>query len=108
MGEPAAYRKGEVLVKMGKMADALDYLEPAVEHWPEEPVYQALLGWALFKQPQSNPVRAREHLSIADGQQPNNALTLFRLGLVLRSLRENDTAEKLIARARRLDPDIAD
>ncbi|MEE8165660.1 MAG: DnaJ domain-containing protein, partial [Myxococcota bacterium] len=103
-----AYRKGEILLKMGNFAHALDYLEPAVELWPEEPAYQALLGWALYKQPQSNPEAAREHLAIADGQEPDNALTLFRLGLVLRSLGEKDAAEDFLARALALDPDIAD
>ena len=103
-----SYRKGEILLKMGNFAHALDYLEPAVELWPEEPAYQALLGWALYKQPQSNPEAAREHLAIADDQEPDNAVTLFRLGLVLRSLDEKDAAEDFLARARALDPDIAD
>jgi tetratricopeptide (TPR) repeat protein len=103
-----SYRKGEILLKMGNFADALDYLEPAVELWPDEPAYQALLGWALYKQPRSNLERAREHLNIADTQEPNNAVTLFRLGIVLRDLGEKDAADDLIARARAIDPDIAD
>ena len=90
---------------MGNFVAALDYLEPAVELWPEEPAYQALLGWALYKQPKSDSKRAREHLAIADEQEPDNAVTLLRLGLVLRSLDEEDAAEDHLARARALDPD---
>ncbi len=100
-----SYRKGEILHKMGNFVAALDYLEPAVELWPEEPAYQALLGWALYKQPKSDSKRAREHLAIADEQEPDNAVTLLRLGLVLRSLDEEDAAEDHLARARALDPD---
>jgi tetratricopeptide (TPR) repeat protein len=101
-----SFRKGEILLKMGNFLNALDYLKPAVELWPEEPAYQALLGWAYYKQPKSDPEHAREHLAIADKQEPNNAVTLFRLSLVLRSLDEMDAAEDFLTRARALDPDV--
>jgi len=102
-----SFRKGEILVKMGNFASALEYLEPAVELWPEEPAYQAELGWALFRQPSSDPSRAREHLEIASGQQPDDALSLFRLGLVLSSLGESDASEDCMVRARAIDPDVS-
>ena len=102
-----SFRKGEILVKMGNFAGALEYLEPAVELWSEEPAYQAELGWALFKQPKSDPTRAKEHLLIAVGRQPEHALSLFRLGMVLLSLGENDASEGYMVRARAIDPDIS-
>jgi tetratricopeptide (TPR) repeat protein len=102
-----SFRKGEILVKMGNFGGALEYLEPAVDLWPEEPAYQAELGWALFKQPRSDPMRAREHLEIANGQQPDDALLLFRLGLVLSSLGESDASEDCMVRARAIDPDVS-
>jgi len=41
-----SYRKGEILLRMGNFRGALEYLESAVELWPDEPAYQAGLAWA--------------------------------------------------------------
>jgi len=101
-----SFRKGEILVKMGNFHGALEYLEPAVELWPDEPAYQSGLGWALFKQPRSNAARARERLEIASSQAPDDPVILFRFGVVLRALGETETAEAMIARARALDPSL--
>jgi tetratricopeptide (TPR) repeat protein len=101
-----SFRKGEILIRMGNFASALEYLEPAVELWPEEPAYQAGLGWALYKQPRSDTARAREHLEIASSQAPDDAVILFRLGVVLRALGETEAANATLVRARALDPSI--
>ena len=101
-----SFRKGEILVKMGNFEGALEYLEPAVELWPEEPAYQALLGWALYKQPATDLERASQHLEIAAGQAPDDAVVLFRLGMVMRAAGENGRANELIARARAIEPSI--
>ncbi len=101
-----SFRKGEILVKMGNFDGALEYLEPAVELWPEEPAYQAGLAWALYKKPRSNVARAREHFEIAAGQAPENAQILYRLGHVLRSDGENERADELMARALAMDPSV--
>ncbi len=101
-----SFRKGEILVRMGNFAGALEYLEPTVQLWPDEPAYQSGLGWALYKQPGSNPARAREHLEIACSQAPDDAVILFRLGVVLRAMGETETADAMIARARSLEPSL--
>ncbi|MBW2500728.1 MAG: DnaJ domain-containing protein [Deltaproteobacteria bacterium] len=101
-----SYRKGEILVRMGNFAAALEYLESAVELWPDEPAYQAGLGWALYKKPRSEPERARKHLQIARQQAPEDAQVLFRLGVVLRDVGEREEADQLLARARALDSSI--
>jgi tetratricopeptide (TPR) repeat protein len=101
-----SFRKGEILVRMGNFASALEYLEPAVELWPEEPAYQAALGWALYRQPRSDAARAREHLETASSQAPNDAVLLFRLGVVLRALGEAEAAKAMLERARVLDPSM--
>ncbi len=103
-----SFRKGEILLKMGNFDGALEYLEPAVELWPEEPAYQASLGWALFRQPRRDIERAIHHLDLAAGQAPEDALILYRLGLALRTGGEEQRASQLIARARAIDPDIGD
>lgn len=101
-----SFRKGEILVKMGNFAGALEYLRPAVELWPSEPAYQAGLGWALYKQPRSDTAGAREHLEIASSLAPSDAVIMFRLGIVVRALGEARTAELMITRARERDPSL--
>jgi len=98
------FRKAEILMRTGNFKGALEYLRPAVELWPEEPAYQAALGWALFKKLPSQPDEARTHLERAhalDTQDPQIAL---RLGSVLKALGESEAAAPLLERARRLDP----
>lgn len=101
-----SFRKGEILLKMGNFDGALEYLEPAVELWPEEPAYQASLGWALFRQPRRDVERAIQHLDLAAQKAPDDAVILYRLGLALRSAGEEQRARELIAQARSIDPDI--
>lgn len=97
-----SFRKGEILLRMGNFLGALEYLEPAVELWPEEPAYQQALGWALFKQPQPDPDRAQIHLMTALELDPEDGSTLLRLGQVARSLGNEDAAADYAARAREL------
>ena len=91
---------------MGNFHGALDYLEPAVDLWPDEPAYQSGLGWALYKQQRTDAARAREHLEIASSQAPDDAVILFRLGTVLRAMGESESGDATIARARKLDPSV--
>lgn len=101
-----SFRKGEILVKMGNFQGALEYLQPAVDLWPDEPAYQSALGWALYKQPASDMPRAREHLERAHRQAPDDPITMFRFGMVLRALGDSETATALIARARSLESSL--
>ena len=98
-----SYRKGEILLRMGNFQAALEYLESAVELWPEEAAYQSGLGWACYKQPRSEPDRARTHLEKAHDLAPDDPVALFRLGVILRSLGEKDVGDRYIERARNLE-----
>ena len=100
------YRKGEVLLRMGDFKNALDYLAPAVEIWPEEGAYQSALGWALYKQAASDPKLAREHLTRAVEFGAEDAVAHFRLGMVFRALGENRAAAELLERAKELEPRV--
>jgi tetratricopeptide (TPR) repeat protein len=101
------YRKGEILMKQGNFRGALDFLRPAVELWPEDATYQSSLGWALYKAPPSDPIRAREHLERAYALEPRNPEVAHRLSLVLKTLGEVAPAANLAAKARELDPKLA-
>lgn len=98
------FRKGEILVKMGDFRGALQFLQNAVDVWPEEAEYQSTLGWALYKKAPSEPERAREHLERALPMAPKDAVVHFRLGVVLRALGESEAAKESLARAKALDP----
>jgi len=99
-----AYRKGEILVRMGDFRGSLEFLQSAVDLWPEEAAYQSALGWALYKKLPPDPAAARVHLEKAISLDAGDAVACFRLSLVLRSLGENEEANRLAAVARRLDP----
>jgi molecular chaperone DnaJ len=100
------FRKGEILVRMGDFRSALEYLEPAVDLWPDECDYQSELGWALHRQPQSDAERARVHLERAVELGPSQAVPAFRLGMVLRACGETEHADEYRALAKQIDPDV--
>ena len=99
------FRKAEILMRVGNFRGALEYLEPAVELWPEEAAYQAALGWSLFKKLPSEPERARAHLEAAYQINAEDAETVSRLALVLKALGDGDAADALQDKARQLDSD---
>jgi len=99
----AMFRKGEILIKVGNFAGALDFLRPCVELWPEEADYQAALGWALYKRKPSDPEAARAHLEKADTLRGDDPLTLFRLGMVLRRLGETEAGQARLDRSKALE-----
>lgn len=101
------YRKAEILMRTGNFRGALEYLRPAVELWPEEAVYQAALGWALFKKVPSEQDEARARLERAHALDAQNPQVLFWLGTVLKALGESGAAATLIEKAHRLDPSLA-
>jgi tetratricopeptide (TPR) repeat protein len=101
-----SYRKGEILLKMGDFAGAIEYLQPAVDAWPDEAAYQCALGWALYKQPASDVPAARACLEKAVRLTPEDALVHFRLGMVLRAVGETERANQALARARQIDPSV--
>ncbi len=100
------FRKGEIMLGAGNFQGALEFLEPAVELWPEESEYQCALGWALFRKSPADLERARRHLELAVETGPKNAVAHQRLGLVLRALDDHKGADAALARAKVLDPKL--
>ncbi len=100
------YRKGEILLRSGNFAGAIEFLRPAVELWPDESDYRSALGWALYRKLPSEPVLAREQLKRAVELAPKSATAIHRLSVVVRSVGEEETADSLLARARAIDPKI--
>jgi tetratricopeptide (TPR) repeat protein len=101
------FRKGEVMLRLGNFRGALEFLEPAVELWPEEPAYQSALGWAHYKKAPSEPDKALSHLEAAANLDPGDPVVLFRLGTALRATGQEERGATLIDRASSLDPKIS-
>jgi tetratricopeptide (TPR) repeat protein len=100
------FRKAEILMRVGDFRGALEFLEPAVELWPEEAAYQAALGWSLYKQTPPEPDRAREHLERAFELDPSIAQIAFHLSVVLKALGDDGASEALLTKARSIDPSV--
>ncbi len=100
------FRKAEVLMRVGNFRGALEFLEPAVELWPEEAAYQAALGWALYKKAPPEPERAREHLERAVELDPSAPRPLFHLSVIAKAQGDGAAAATLLANARALDPNV--
>lgn len=100
------YRKGEILLRKGDFAGALQYLAPAVELWPEDPAYQCALGWALHKKAPPRDEVARKHLEKALALDPKDPKAHLRLGMVLKALGDGAGAKKATAKAKQLDPKV--
>ena len=100
------YRKGEILLGMGDFRGALEYLQNAVEVWPDENVYQSDLAWAYYKKRPSQPEEALLHLKKALELNPSDAVGHFRMGLVLRALGRADEADEHLELAKNLDPQV--
>ncbi len=101
------YRKGEILLRSGNFAGALEFLVPASEQVPDDPAYALALGWALFKKSPADLEAARAACERAVKLDDHVALAHYRLGLVLQALGEGDAAASALAEARRLDPKLA-
>ena len=100
------YRKGEILLRSGNFAKAIEFLRPAVELWPDESDYCSALGWALYRKLPSEPIPAREQLERAVELSPRNATAIHRLSIAVRSMGEPEVADSLLDRARSIDPKI--
>jgi Flp pilus assembly protein TadD len=100
------FRKGEVLLRSGNFAGAIEFLHPAVELWPDESDYCSALGWALYRKMPSEPVLARKQLERAIALSPKNATAIHRLSIAVRSMGEDEKADSLLDRARSIDPKI--
>ncbi len=96
------FRKGEILLRAGNFAGALEFLGPAVQLWPEEATYQSALGWALYRSGADRAEDALPHLERAVALEPSDATAQQRLGAILRALGRDAAAGKAFARAKEL------
>lgn len=78
------YRKGEILIHMGDFRAALEYMQNAVQLYPQEATYQSDLAWCYFKKSPPEREPALEHIRKAIALDPSNPAALFRQDLIER------------------------
>jgi curved DNA-binding protein CbpA len=104
------FLKGEVLLKRGDHAKAIECFAAACKANPAEPQYRAYWAWARFENPQGRKeavVREVQRI-IADAvaAQPRFARGHFWLGQIWKFLNEPDRAEAAFREAANQDKDF--
>jgi curved DNA-binding protein CbpA len=104
------FLKGEVLLKRGDHAKAIECFAAACKANPGEPQYRAYLAWARFENPQGRKeaVVREVQRSIADvvAAQPRFARGHYWLGQIWKFLNEPDRAEAAFREAAHQDKDF--
>lgn len=100
------FRKGETLLRAGNFLDAVEFLDSAVQVWPDEADYQAALAWALHRKNPPENERSLSHFERAIELGGENAETLLRMSYPAKEMGDPARADALATKARRLDPDV--
>lgn len=106
-----AYSKGQVLLKSGRFAQALEYLRPAVRLCPDEPEYLSACAWAVYKSAPQEPasvMEAREMLLRSADLNPMLDRTHLWMGYILRSEGQITEAERRFELAVMCNPDCTE
>jgi Flp pilus assembly protein TadD len=98
------YRKADMMMRAGQFGPALEFVQGAVNLWPEDPAYQGALGWCLFRKNPPEEERARFHLEKSIELDDKDAVAHLRLGLVLKALGDAAGAARESSRGKALDP----
>jgi molecular chaperone DnaJ len=101
------FLKGEVFLKKGDHAKAIEAFTAAGKGNPEEPQYRAYLAWARFDDPRARKeAMVRETLKVLEGvlkDRPMFARGHYWLGLLWKFLNESPKAEHAFREAVQID-----
>jgi curved DNA-binding protein CbpA len=104
------FLKGEVFLKKGDHAKAIEAFNAAVKNNPGEPQYQAYQAWARFEDPRSRKeVIVRETLKILEGvlrERPRFGRGHYWVGQLWKFLNESSKAEQAFREAVRVDESL--
>jgi DnaJ-domain-containing protein 1 len=101
------FLKGEVFLKKGDHAKAIEAFTAAGKGNPEEPQYRAYLAWARFEDPRARKeAMVRETLKVLEGvlkERPKFVRGHYWLGLLWKFLNEIPKAEQAFREAVQID-----
>jgi hypothetical protein len=107
-----SFLKGEVFLKKGEHAKAIECFTQATQGNPSEPQYRAYLAWARFDDPRARKESiVRETLKVVDGvvqARPRFARGHYWVGLLWKFLNEPVRAEQAFAQAVAVDSSFID
>jgi tetratricopeptide (TPR) repeat protein len=103
-----SFLKGEVFLKKGDHAKAVEAFTWACKGNPEEPQYRAYLAWARFEDPRARKEAiVRESLKTVEGvlkERPTFARGYYWLGQLWKFLNEATRAEQAFREAVQIEP----
>jgi hypothetical protein len=106
------FLKGEVFLKKGEHAKAVECFTTACQGNPGEPQYRAYLAWARFDDPRTRKeTLVRETLKDIEevlGERPKFSRGFYWVGLLWKFLNESDKAERAFREAVTIDPSFID
>ncbi len=106
------FLKGEVFLKKGDHAKAIECFAAAAQGNASEPQYRAYLAWARFDDPRARKdLVARETLSVLEGvlrERPNFARGHYWVGQLWKFLNESDRAAHAFRQTVDLDSSFID
>ncbi len=101
------FLKGEVFLKKGDHARAIEAFTAAIKNNPDEPQYRAYLAWTRFDDPRSRKESiSRETLKTIEGvikERPKFARGFYWVGELWKFLNESAKAEQAFREAVRID-----
>lgn len=103
------FRMGEILVEIDQAEKSLDFFFRAAKIAPEQPNYQAELGFAMLRLQRLHQAKFRFEKILK--AHPEHSLSMLGLGIAVnRGDSANDSAEgiRLIKKALTLQPELAD
>jgi tetratricopeptide (TPR) repeat protein len=102
--EEVSRAEAEVLLRLGKVTEAVALLERLLARRPHDPAAQNALGYTLTEAGRDLR-RADRLLMAANGQAPDNAAYIDSLGWLRFKQRDVPASRELLLRAYRLQPD---
>ncbi len=106
------FLKGEVFLKKGEHAKAVECFTAACHGNPGEPQYRAYLAWSRFDDPRARKeTLVRETLKEIEevlGERPKFSRGFYWVGLLWKFVNEADKAERAFREAVTMDPSFID
>ena len=100
------FRMGEILVASDQTEKSLDFMFRAAKLAPEQPNFQAELGFGMLRLQRLNQAKSRFNKVLST--YPEHGLSMLGLGITLSRSNDVDEGNRLIQKAIQLQPDLSE